>query len=396
MRNPQALYRRALCLCTITALTACDTSHLSPTAVEPRTRRANSPIGISLSIADVIPGLTPGTFSTFVANNSGRLTTEFWDNASADDAATSACNIGFYASGTLATDCQNQAPGSNANQGGFTKYWGDGVGGRDASGFAFDGARSYAVSLIGSYAGEASIVGWYTKFAGVYDFHPVPAWSGRTINSNLTIDAALTGGKPWGFFIRNEINPNTGGCGGPNTDCSDAEGGYTIIPFNQFAMFSNGDQSKFLIGTEDNALELLPNGYFRDSDYNDYIWSVIPAPEALGGQGCSPGYWKTHSVWPAPYTKTTLFLTAFGEDAFPGKTLQAVLATGGGGLTALGRQTVSALLNAQASGVSYEFTAAQVIAQFNAAFPGTDAAYSTLKDSFEALTDVNGRICPLN
>lgn len=396
MRNPRALYRRALCLCTFAALTACDTSHLSPTAVETRTRRAGNPTGVSLSITDVLPGITPGTFSTFTANNSGRATTEFWDNRSADDAATSACNIGFYASGTLATDCQNQALGSNANQGGYTRFFGDGVGGFDASGFAFDGARSFAVSLIGSYAGEASVVGWYTKFGGVYDFHPVTAWSDRMINSNLTIDAALTGGKPWGFFVRNLINPNTGGCGGPDTDCSDAEGGYTIIPFNQFAMFSNGDQSKFLVGSEDNALELLPNGYYRDSDYNDYIFSVVPAPEVFGGQGCSPGYWKMHAVWPAPYTKTTLFLTAFGEDAFPGKTLQDVLSTGGGGLTALGRQTVGALLNAQASGVSYEYTAAQVIAKFNAAYPGTSAAYTTLKDSFEALTDVNGRVCPLN
>ena len=61
--------------------------------------------------------------------------------------------------------------------------------------------------------------------------------------------------------------------------------------------------------------------------------------------GCSQGYWKNHSSWPWPYTQSTLFGDVF-EDAFPGMTLHAVLWQGGGGLNALGRQTVAALLNA--------------------------------------------------
>lgn len=391
MRNPLARHHVGIGVCALLSLAACDTAANLPTsATEPRTSRENA---VSLSLADVIPA-TAGSFNAFLANNSGRVTSEFWDNRSADDNATSACNVGFFASGTLAADCQNQAAGSYANQGGgFTKYWGTGTTGRDPAGFTFDGSRTYTVRLLGSYAGSQSEVGWFTKDgAGAYQFNAVPVWSARTINSTLVINAALTTGKAWGFFIRNAFNPNTGGCGGDDTDCSDAVGGYTLIPFNQFALFSNADQSTFLVGAEDNRLELLPNGLFQDSDYNDYIWSITPA----GGQGCSPGYWKNHSVWPAPYTQGTLFVTVFGENAFPGKTLQQVLATGGGGLNALGRQTVSALLNAQASGVHFELSAAEVIAQFQAAFPGSDASYTVLKNSFESLTDVNGRICPLN
>jgi hypothetical protein len=34
--------------------------------------------------------------------------------------------------------------------------------------------------------------------------------------------------------------------------------------------------------------------------------------------------------------------------------------------------------------------------QFNAAYPGSIGAYATLKNTFEALTDVDGRLCPLN
>jgi hypothetical protein len=66
-----------------------------------------------------------------------------------------------------------------------------------------------------------------------------------------------------------------------------------------------------------------------------------------GPQGCTPGYWKQPNhfdSWPAPYTPTTLFDTVFA-DAFPGLTLLDVLNLEGGGLNALGRHTVAALLN---------------------------------------------------
>ena len=71
-----------------------------------------------------------------------------------------------------------------------------------------------------------------------------------------------------------------------------------------------------------------------------------------------------------------------------------MLSQGGGGLNALGRQTVSALLNAASPGVSFELTTAQVISKFNAAY--ASGVYEPTKNEFEALTDVNGRICPLN
>jgi hypothetical protein len=82
-------------------------------------------------------------------------------------------------------------------------------------------------------------------------------------------------------------------------------------------------------------------------------------------------------------------VTAFGVDAFPGKTLHAVLATGGGGLTALGRQIVSALLNSVALFPNYPLTTAQVIADFQAAFASGD--FDTLKSQIEGFGDN----CPL-
>ncbi len=128
------------------------------------------------------------------------------------------------------------------------------------------------------------------------------------------------------------------------------------------------------------------------------FWTV---PTILGDQGCSPGYWKNvdhpkpgKHPWPAPYSPNQLFSSVF-DDAFPGQTLLQVISNGGGGLNALGRHTVSALLDAKALGViHYGLTPQQVIDQFNAVFPGGD--YGALSDQFEGMEDVNGRTCPLN
>ena len=114
-------------------------------------------------------------------------------------------------------------------------------------------------------------------------------------------------------------------------------------------------------------------------------------PEPL--EGCSHGYWKNHtSSWPSPYTPNTLFSDVF-EDAFPGVTLHAVLQQGGGGLNALGRETVAALLNAASPGVAFPLLDSEVIQRFNAVYPGTKSEYNQVKDDFEASNQLG---CPLN
>lgn len=120
--------------------------------------------------------------------------------------------------------------------------------------------------------------------------------------------------------------------------------------------------------------------------------SSVVVEAAGGGEGCTPGYWKQahhFGSWTAPYTPSTLFSAVF-ENAFPGKTLLQVLETGGGGLEALGRHTVAALLNAASPGVSSDLTVSQVIAKFNAVFPGGN--YEALKNEFAGF---NEQGCPL-
>ncbi len=114
-----------------------------------------------------------------------------------------------------------------------------------------------------------------------------------------------------------------------------------------------------------------------------------------GGEGCTPGYWKQSQhfdSWTDPYMPNTPFSDVF-ENAFPGMTLLDVLKQGGGGLKALGRHTVAALLNAASPGVSYDVSVNDVIGRFNAVFPGSKNNYNGLKNLFE---EFNEQGCPLN
>lgn len=115
-----------------------------------------------------------------------------------------------------------------------------------------------------------------------------------------------------------------------------------------------------------------------------------------GDEGCTPGYWKQahhFDSWPAPYTPDTPFGSVF-EDAFPGMTLRDVLWQGGGGLRALGRHTVAALLNGGDSGVDYALSDAAVISIFNDVYPGTRREYIDVKNGFFEIN--NEQSCPLN
>jgi hypothetical protein len=117
-------------------------------------------------------------------------------------------------------------------------------------------------------------------------------------------------------------------------------------------------------------------------------------------EGCSPGFWKQPQhffEWPVPYGPDDLFAETsaeglFFEDAFPGMTLAQVMEEGGGELIALGRQTVAALLNGASPDVNYPLPPTEVIGMFNDVFPGSDAEYNALKDTFQ---EFNLEGCPL-
>lgn len=123
--------------------------------------------------------------------------------------------------------------------------------------------------------------------------------------------------------------------------------------------------------------------------YNNFV--EPPPPPPSGNNGCSPGYWKNHK-FPTGYSSSTTFASVFGNNVYGTATLLTVLKTGGGGLASLGRQTVSAFFNATVYG-DFGYTPAEVVSAFNAVVPGSAADQNSLKNTFEELTDINGRIC---
>jgi hypothetical protein len=125
-----------------------------------------------------------------------------------------------------------------------------------------------------------------------------------------------------------------------------------------------------------------------------FKFELADDPPPVGGQGCTPGYWRQSqhfSSWTG-YSPNQLFSSVFA-DAFPGKTLLEVVWLGGGGLNALGRMSVAALLNASSPDVSFDLTTQQVIDAFNTAHAsGNKKTIEQQKNLFDFL---NNQGCPL-
>lgn len=122
--------------------------------------------------------------------------------------------------------------------------------------------------------------------------------------------------------------------------------------------------------------------------------SFAQASPPPGAQGCTPGFWKNHpSAWgPTGHGPGDDFDAKFGVDLFdPNITLLEALNLGGGGVNALARAAVAALLNASHPGVDHPLTSAQVIAGVQAAALSGD--FEPTKDEFD---DANNLGCPIN
>lgn len=130
-----------------------------------------------------------------------------------------------------------------------------------------------------------------------------------------------------------------------------------------------------------------------DADASGGIDNLVlcRAEEQEDGEGCTPGYWKqSHHFdsWTG-YVPGDDYDDVFGVG--PEITLLAALESGGGGVNALLRHSVAALLSASSPDVDYGMTAAEVIAAVQDAFDTGD--YESAKDVFEAL---NEQYCPLD
>lgn len=117
-------------------------------------------------------------------------------------------------------------------------------------------------------------------------------------------------------------------------------------------------------------------------------------PPPPGDEGCTPGYWKQSQHFDSweGYATGDDFDTVFGVDLFsPDITLLQALNLGGGGVNALARHAVAALLNAASSGVDASLTEAEVIQLVQDA--ETSGDFEAAKNTLAASNELG---CPLN
>jgi uncharacterized repeat protein (TIGR01451 family) len=127
--------------------------------------------------------------------------------------------------------------------------------------------------------------------------------------------------------------------------------------------------------------------------------TVKPPP---GGEGCTPGFWKQDQHFDSwvDFAPTDSFEAVFGVDVtlrsggqgtIDDPTLLDALNATGGGVNALARHAVAALLNASNPDVNSDFTVAQVIALVHDAIVSGD-----IEAAHQLLAAANEQGCPLN
>lgn len=228
--------------------------------------------------------------------------------------------------------------------------------------------RVYKDGPAGTYSFEATATGGNLLFGSfTVDATGDPATAFRTIwNQNDPLAAAssvtVTENVPANMQVDSIVIVNVD------------ENGNLIFPYTKFT----GTNTATATGVD-----------FKHGAYFAFFNSEIPEVPG-GGEGCTPGYWRQaqhFGNWTG-YSPNQQFSSVF-DDAFPGMTLLQVVSLGGGGLNALGRHTVAALLNGSST-VDYSMSAQQVIDAFNAVYPNGD--YEGQKTIFETENELG---CPL-
>jgi hypothetical protein len=136
------------------------------------------------------------------------------------------------------------------------------------------------------------------------------------------------------------------------------------------------------------------------NDVGGLIWfkfDVADDPGNGGGAGCTPGFWRQsqHYQYWTDYAPGDSWSSVFadpgshngpGGTTFAGSTtLGEAVELGGGGIFALARHAVAALLNASSPEVSYDLSVADVIGFVNGAI--ASGSYNAAKDLLEAFNE---------
>ena len=167
-----------------------------------------------------------------------------------------------------------------------------------------------------------------------------------------------------------------------------------VVPVGLFQFDYPGDCGLDL-GTYPNPSAGTVRIEFNDTNCGGpEIWLVfknIDKVDPPGGEGCTPGYWRQphhFGNYTFPYLPDTPFHDVFAGDDFGTQTLSEVVAARGGGINALARHAVAALLNAAHPDISYGYaTPEEVIALYDAAYTGDRATLNAQRDEFDELNN---------
>ncbi len=136
---------------------------------------------------------------------------------------------------------------------------------------------------------------------------------------------------------------------------------------------------------------------------SDDAWVRCEPQQDMGGQGCTPGYWKQDhhfDSWPAGITPDMTYSSIFDRiitvrikkvGLVTDPTLAQALAAQGGQVNALARHSVAGYLNAANGDVSYDLSTAQIVSSVQMAIDNSD-----FQDTKDALVNFNEQGCPLN
>jgi len=134
---------------------------------------------------------------------------------------------------------------------------------------------------------------------------------------------------------------------------------------------------------------------------HDNAWAMCKPQIIVGGEGCTPGYWKQpHHLDSWAIDPTTLFSEIFGREItirikkqgeITDPTLLEALDANGGKVNTAARHSVAAYLNALNSGVEYDMTPSAVVSGFQSSFDNSD--YGSIIENF---VNFNEQGCPLN
>jgi hypothetical protein len=142
------------------------------------------------------------------------------------------------------------------------------------------------------------------------------------------------------------------------------------------------------IGANDSFVHICLGEFDHAIDYN--FGELLPPTEILGREGLTPGFWKNNadkhgaSAW-TNYTPDQTVESVFG-DAFGSLgslTLAEALGQKGGGINALLRHSVAAVLNAANTEVDYAMTTQQIIDAVNDAVDDGAKAIEQLKNQLD-------------